>query len=81
MRESACYFEQDPVALNRASLRNEGKIHLGLVYAADRPLATADRCSLRVSLPNATRDPGKLTTAPYFGMHAAQAVMGNAGSR
>ncbi len=27
--------------MNRASLRNEGKIHLGLVYANDRTLATA----------------------------------------
>ena len=33
--------EQDPRALNRASLRNEGKIHLGLIYAQDRTLATA----------------------------------------
>jgi len=33
--------EQDKLAVNRASLRNEGKIHLGLVYAADRSLATA----------------------------------------
>lgn len=34
-------LEQDPVAINRASVRNEGKIHLGLVYAADPSLATA----------------------------------------
>lgn len=27
--------DQDWVAMNRASLRNEGKIHLGLIYAAD----------------------------------------------
>lgn len=33
--------DQDPVPLNRASLRNEGKIHLGLVYANDPSLATA----------------------------------------
>lgn len=33
--------EQDAVALNRASLRNEGKIHLGYVYAQDATLETA----------------------------------------
>jgi glycine/D-amino acid oxidase-like deaminating enzyme len=33
--------DQDALALNRASLRNEGKIHLGLVYANDPTLATA----------------------------------------
>jgi glycine/D-amino acid oxidase-like deaminating enzyme len=34
-------IERDSVAMNRASLRNEGKIHLGLIYAADRTLVTA----------------------------------------
>jgi glycine/D-amino acid oxidase-like deaminating enzyme len=34
-------IEQDPVAINRASLRNEGKIHLGLIYANDPSLDTA----------------------------------------
>lgn len=34
-------LDQDPRAVNRASLRNEGKIHLGLIYAYDRTLATA----------------------------------------
>lgn len=33
--------EQDARALNRASLRNEGKIHLGLIYANDRSRDTA----------------------------------------
>jgi glycine/D-amino acid oxidase-like deaminating enzyme len=33
--------DQDPIALNRASLRNEGKIHLGFIYANDRSLETA----------------------------------------
>jgi 2-polyprenyl-6-methoxyphenol hydroxylase-like FAD-dependent oxidoreductase len=33
--------EQDEVAVNRASLRNEGKIHLGLIYANDRSRDTA----------------------------------------
>lgn len=34
-------LEQDHRPMNRASLRNEGKIHLGLVYANDRSLSTA----------------------------------------
>ena len=33
--------DQDPRPLNRASLRNEGKIHLGFIYANDRSLGTA----------------------------------------
>ena len=33
--------DQDERAMNRASLRNEGKIHLGLIYANDPSLATA----------------------------------------
>jgi len=33
--------DQDTQAVNRASLRNEGKIHLGFVFANDRSLATA----------------------------------------
>lgn len=34
-------IDQDPRPLNRASLRNEGKIHLGFIYANDRSLRTA----------------------------------------
>jgi len=34
-------IEQDDELMNRASLRNEGKIHLGLVYANDLSLRTA----------------------------------------
>jgi len=34
-------IEQDAEPLNRASLRNEGKIHLGLIYANDATLRTA----------------------------------------
>lgn len=34
-------LDQDEVALNRASLRNEGKIHLGLIYANDPGGSTA----------------------------------------
>ncbi|MEA2666270.1 MAG: hypothetical protein QOI11_3214 [Candidatus Eremiobacteraeota bacterium] len=37
----ASVIEQDALALNRASLRNEGKIHLGFVFAHDGSLATA----------------------------------------
>ena len=33
--------EQDAIALNRASLRNEGKIHVGFIYANDRSRDTA----------------------------------------
>src|SRR5262245_61696667 len=32
---------QDDVPLNRASMRNEGRIHLGLIYANDRSRETA----------------------------------------
>lgn len=41
--------EQDSVPLNRASLRNEGKIHLGFVYAKDSSFRTA-RTMLRGAL-------------------------------
>lgn len=34
-------FDQDARVMNRASLRNEGKIHLGLIYAADPTFSTA----------------------------------------
>lgn len=34
-------IEQDAMPMNRASLRNEGKIHLGLIYAADSSFETA----------------------------------------
>jgi hypothetical protein len=40
---SVVLIDQDERPLNRASLRNEGKIHLGFVYAKDRCLATARR--------------------------------------
>jgi hypothetical protein len=33
--------DQDPRALNRASVRNEGKNHLGFIYANDRSMETA----------------------------------------
>jgi glycine/D-amino acid oxidase-like deaminating enzyme len=33
--------EQDELPMNRASLRNEGKIHLGFIYANDRTFGTA----------------------------------------
>ena len=34
-------IERDHQIMNRASLRNEGKIHLGLIYAADETMRTA----------------------------------------
>ena len=42
-------IEQDALPMNRASLRNEGKIHLGLIYANDSTLKTA-RLQLRAAL-------------------------------
>lgn len=36
-------FEKEDAILTRASLANEGKIHLGFVYAADRSFRTAAR--------------------------------------
>ena len=42
-------IDQDARPINRASLRNEGKIHLGLIYANDRTLDTA-RLQLRGAL-------------------------------
>ena len=39
---SVAILDQDPVPMNRASRRNEGKVHLGLIYAADSSLKTAD---------------------------------------
>lgn len=41
--------EQDELPMNRASLRNEGKIHLGLLYANDSSLRSA-RLQLRGAL-------------------------------
>ncbi|WP_144059334.1 FAD-dependent oxidoreductase [Rhodopirellula sp. SWK7] len=35
-------LDRDPTPMNRASRRNEGKIHLGLIYAADPTFATAE---------------------------------------
>src|SRR5512134_2607230 len=55
--------DQDACALNRASLRNEGKIHLGLIYAADRSLRTA-----RLQLEGALRFRSLL--ARWIGPHA-----------
>lgn len=34
-------LDQDPVPFNRASLRNEGKVHLGFIYANDPTCGTA----------------------------------------
>ncbi len=37
---SVVLIERDACAVNRASLRNEGKVHLGFVFAHDQSLAT-----------------------------------------
>lgn len=42
-------IDQDAIPMNRASLRNEGKIHLGLIYANDNTLKTP-RLQLRAAL-------------------------------
>lgn len=47
--QNVTLVDQDEQPMNRASLRNEGKIHLGLVYANDTSLATA-RLQLRAAL-------------------------------
>jgi len=39
--QNVTLVDQEPMAMYRASLRNEGKIHLGLIYAADASRATA----------------------------------------
>jgi hypothetical protein len=38
-------LEQDAICLARASAQNEGKIHLGFVYANDKTLETAQLCA------------------------------------
>jgi glycine/D-amino acid oxidase-like deaminating enzyme len=55
--------EQDERAVNRASLRNEGKIHLGFIYANDSSLVTA-----RLQLQGALRFRSLLTR--WIGSHA-----------
>ncbi|MEN3352499.1 MAG: hypothetical protein V7640_657 [Betaproteobacteria bacterium] len=55
--------EQDERAVNRASLRNEGKIHLGFIYANDSSLITA-----RLQLQGALRFRSLL--ARWIGSHA-----------
>lgn len=41
--QNVTLLERDAVLFNRASQRNEGKIHLGLIYAAESGRATADQ--------------------------------------
>lgn len=40
---SVCLFEKNPVAISEASYVNEGKIHLGFIYAMDTSLRTAQK--------------------------------------
>ena len=47
--KSVTLIEQDHSPMNRASLRNEGKIHLGLIYAGDETGSTS-RIQLKGSL-------------------------------
>jgi glycine/D-amino acid oxidase-like deaminating enzyme len=54
-RVAVTLIEQDECAMNRASLRNEGKIHLGFVFVHDASLETAKlmiagACSFRAIL-------------------------------
>ena len=41
--ERVCLFERNADPISEASLYNEGKIHLGFVYAADPTFRTAER--------------------------------------
>jgi glycine/D-amino acid oxidase-like deaminating enzyme len=71
-RTSVVLLDQDSQPMNRASLRNEGKIHLGLIYANDATFETA-----RLQLSGALRfrrllqrwigrEAGKLRTSTSF---------------
>jgi glycine/D-amino acid oxidase-like deaminating enzyme len=55
-------YDRNPALLSRAAVANEGKIHLGYMYAGDPGLATA-RMMMR----------GALAFAPFFGRHLGQA--------
>ncbi len=75
-------LEQDGEAMNRASLRNEGKIHLGLVYANEPSLKTA-RAQLQGALSFAplierwtSRTPSELgLSTPFHYLVAAESIL------
>jgi hypothetical protein len=66
-------YDENPLPISRASRNNEGKIHLGLVYARDRSLETAktmirgaihftDRLNRWIDLP----PDGQIVSTPYY---------------
>src|SRR6185436_13010758 len=70
-------YDENPLPISRASRNNEGKIHLGLVYARDRSLETAktmirgaihftDRLSRWIDLPP---DDQIVSTPYYYAVH------------
>jgi glycine/D-amino acid oxidase-like deaminating enzyme len=54
-------FDKNDALLSRAAVANEGKIHLGYMYAGDPTLSTAK-----------TMMAGALAFAPFFERHLAQ---------
>ncbi len=58
-------FDRNPALLSRAAVANEGKIHLGYMYAADPGLSTAKRMMQ-----------GALAFAPFFRRHLGKAAFG-----
>lgn len=58
-------FDRNDALLTRAAIANEGKIHLGYMYAADPSLATA-RMMMR----------GALDFAPFFQKHLGRNALG-----
>jgi hypothetical protein len=64
-RISVTLFDRNELLLSRAAVANEGKVHLGYMYAADPTLSTA-RMMMR----------GALGFAPFFARHLGQAIDG-----
>ena len=62
---SVTLFDRNAHLLSRAAVANEGKIHLGYMYAADPTLATAKRMMQ-----------GALAFAPFFRRHLGEAAFG-----
>src|SRR3954468_16134144 len=58
---NVCIFDKNEKLLSRAAIANEGKIHLGYMYAGDPTLATAKMMM-----------PGALPFGPFFERHLAQ---------
>jgi hypothetical protein len=75
-------YDENPVPITRASFNNEGKVHLGLLYAKDQTLATA-RLMIRGALSFASlldrwigfdADHFTVSTPFYYGVHAGTMV-------